>query len=115
VTSTGPPHLPDLQYNTGDATLGAQANRVLWEVLQHMREDPELRLLLRGHADHRGEETMNDTLSRRRAEAAAEFLRERGVDASRLDVVGVGERDPAIAGESPAALRRNRRVQVIWR
>lgn len=109
-----PPALPDLRFSTGEAVLGEQGLRVLWEVGRFMRERPSLRVQLRGHADHRGEEVNNDELSSERAAAAQQFLIDRGIERDRIRTVGVGEREPLDVGETASALRRNRRVQVVW-
>jgi OOP family OmpA-OmpF porin len=47
-----------------------------------------------GHADRIGSEDYNKDLSEKRAQAVADFLAQRGVDSSRLQVEGRGEAEP---------------------
>jgi len=87
----------------------------LLEVVVVMRRRPQLRVLLRGHADERGDEQENLRLSQGRAEAVAAFLVDQGIARERIDVEWVGEAMPADTSGSPAARARNRRVEMVWR
>ena len=110
-----PVALPLLRFSTGSAGLGLPARSVLWEAVRLLRERPALEVLLVGHADERGDEATNHALSVDRAEAAAVFLVERGVDRARIRVEGRGASEPADPRSTPAAHSRNRRVEVVWR
>ena len=62
---------------------------VLDDMATRMRQDPAGRLLIVGHAE-KGERNP-DVLSRRRAEAAKDYIvKERGIDASRITTRGAG-------------------------
>jgi OOP family OmpA-OmpF porin len=52
-----------------------------------------------GHADRIGSEEYNKELSEKRAQAVADFLAQRGVDSSRLQVEGRGESQPLTGSE----------------
>jgi outer membrane protein OmpA-like peptidoglycan-associated protein len=95
--------------------LTSRASEVLDGVVEEMSRRPRLRTLIRGHTDTRGNEALNIGLSRRRAEAVAAYLGERGVARDRMVIEGVGESQPADRQETLNAMARNRRVQVIWR
>ena len=74
---------------------------------------PELRakrFLIEGHTDARGGVPLNMELSRRRAQAVADFLAAQGVEQSRIEVRGFGPSMP-IPGHS-ASDPRNRRVEA---
>lgn len=74
---------------------------------------PELRskrFLIEGHTDARGGIPLNMELSRRRAQAVADFLSAQGVERSRIQVRGFGPSTP-IPGHS-ASDPRNRRVEA---
>jgi outer membrane protein OmpA-like peptidoglycan-associated protein len=76
-----------------------------------MEEHSEyLRIRVEGHADERGTDAYNDWLSTERARRAASWLERFGVDASRIEIVGYGRRNPAVPGRTMHALRQNRRV-----
>lgn len=69
------------------------------------------RLRIEGHTDASGSAAANRDLSRRRAQAVADFLAGSGVARNRLDVVGFGSSRP-LAGKLPSA-PENRRVMAI--
>ncbi len=74
---------------------------------------PELsgkRFLIEGHTDSLGGLGANMDLSRRRAQAVADFLSQQGVERSRIEVRGFGPSMP-LSGRS-ASDTRNRRVEA---
>ena len=52
------------------------------------------RVVLTGHADRIGSEDYNQQLSEERAQAVADYLTQKGVDSSRLQVEGRGKNEP---------------------
>lgn len=68
-------------------------------------------LLIAGHTDAIGSETYNLGLSQERANAAARYLRSRGVDRE-ISTVGLGESEPVASNETEYGRQQNRRVEV---
>ena len=68
-------------------------------------------LLIVGHTDDVGTEAYNQDLSERRADAAANYLRSRGVRRS-IRTVGRGEDEPIVSNASEEGRSKNRRVEV---
>ena len=68
-------------------------------------------LLIVGHTDDVGTEGYNQGLSERRADAAADYLRSRGVRRS-IRTVGRGEDEPIASNASEDGRSKNRRVEV---
>ena len=63
------------------------------------------RVLIEGHTDAVGSELYNESLSQRRAQSVRRYLvAMHGIDAGRLEAVGLGETQPA-AGPWPAGRR----------
>jgi outer membrane protein OmpA-like peptidoglycan-associated protein len=105
-----------LHFATGSAELSPQAQRVLLDLGNVMREDSFARdeFLVEGHTDTVGPLAYNQDLSERRARAAAEFLIARaGVNPARLHSVGRGETAPAVPTRDEMPEARNRRVEVV--
>lgn len=78
--------------------LSEQAKANLAEFAKAL-EDPRLSNVtfsIEGHTDATGDETYNQRLSERRAEAVVNFLRELGADTSRLVVKGFGATSPRV-------------------
>jgi OOP family OmpA-OmpF porin len=76
------------------------------EVLQ----ETQVRVQIGGHTDSTGPEAYNQTLSKRRAESVLDYLRQAGVDQSRLQPTGFGEADPVTSNETRDGRAQNRRV-----
>jgi peptidoglycan-associated lipoprotein len=71
--------------------------------------NPGVKLRIAGHADERGSDEYNLALGNRRAAAAKRYLENKGVDASRLEVVSYGEERPLNPGSDETAYAQNRR------
>jgi outer membrane protein OmpA-like peptidoglycan-associated protein len=85
--------------------------------LAHALADPAFagrKFLFVGHADRRGSDEYNMTLSRERAQAMyGEVIRLEPPLEGRIEVEGRGSREPIDPGTGPEALRANRRLQVV--
>ena len=66
-----------------------------------------------GHADMVGSEKYNRILSQKRADAVKNALVKRGLPASRISALGVGQKDLAVSTKRGQRLRENRRVRLI--
>ena len=80
---------------------------------QVLRDYPELRVRIEGHADERGTVEYNLALGERRAEAARQYLIDLGIDTDRLTTVSYGEERPALEGSNESAWSQNRRDEFV--
>jgi len=76
-----------------------------------LQQNANVRLRISGHCDERGSDEYNLALGMRRANAAKQYLVDRGIDPSRIEVVSFGEERPVDAGHSEDAWARNRRAE----
>lgn len=90
--------------------LNPDAITLLNDLAVRMKQYPEVNLLVEGHTDTSGDEAYNVNLSERRAQAAANYLESQGVDASRLEVVGLGSSQPVADNATKEGREANRRV-----
>jgi peptidoglycan-associated lipoprotein len=74
-----------------------------------MAANAGVKIRIAGHADERGSDEYNLALGNRRAAAAKRYLENKGVDASRIDVVSYGEERPLNPGNDETAYAQNRR------
>jgi peptidoglycan-associated lipoprotein len=74
-----------------------------------MRANSAVRIEVVGHADERGSDEYNLALGNRRAIAARDFMVNRGIDASRITVRSMGERQPLDNRSNEDAWEANRR------
>lgn len=81
---------------------------------QFLRDHPQARVELGGHADERGSREYNLALSERRAKAVLNQLLVSGVRESQLNATAYGEEYPAVDGHNEAAWSKNRRVEIKY-
>jgi outer membrane protein OmpA-like peptidoglycan-associated protein len=93
-------------------TIQPQGRENLRTLAANLDKYPDTDLLVVGHTDDVGAYAYNQTLSERRARAAADFLVAQGVDRSRLRTSGRGELEPVAENTSEAGRQENRRVEI---
>lgn len=101
-----------LLFDFDSSTLRAQARENLTKLASIMGEDDDTDLLIVGHTDSVGDERYNRDLSLRRAQSAANFLINQGIDQSRIQIEGRGESEPIADNDTEAGRQENRRVEV---
>lgn len=105
--------LHDLRFAVNGDTIESNSAVSLQEAIRVLAANPGVRVRIDGHTDSDGAAAYNQDLSERRAEAVRDYLVEKGgLDASRFEVEGFGESQPAVPNESSAQKRRNRRVEL---
>ncbi|MDB4930848.1 MAG: Flagellar motor rotation protein MotB [Myxococcaceae bacterium] len=101
-------------FDSDSARIRERSRPVLAAVAAIIRDVPASRpVLVEGHADQRGTDQYNFTLSFMRALAVAREVAALGVRPAQLRPLGFGRRVPRTAGTSPAELAANRRVEII--
>ena len=84
---------------------------LLDEVLDALRQFPDVAVEIGGHTDDVGTESSNLLLSRLRAAAVLAYLVDNGEDPTRFDVIGCGETRPVADNDTPEGRARNRRIE----
>jgi len=74
---------------------------------------PDTDLTIQGHTDSTGPEAYNQTLSEKRANSVADFLKVQGVDGQRITAVGFGETMPVADNSTVEGRAQNRRVMFV--
>ena len=101
-----------LQFELDKAELLSSSFEVLDPVLDVLDQQPELRIEISGHTCWLGSEAHNNDLSRRRAQAVADYLVSAGVSRDRLVVTHYGESQPIASNLTEEGRERNRRVEI---
>jgi outer membrane protein OmpA-like peptidoglycan-associated protein len=93
------------------STLTAQSLPMLDEIAVNLRANPSFKLTIEGHTDNTSTEQNNERLSRARAVACRGYLVSKGIDVSRIKVIGYGATRPR--GDNATLVGRdlNNRVQ----
>ncbi|MCI5081545.1 MAG: OmpA family protein [Saprospiraceae bacterium] len=87
--------LENIYYDFDESFIREDAKPTLNELAANLQLNPELRIQLGSHTDCRGPARYNQDLSQRRAQAAVDYLIEKGIDAERLSAKGYGEEELA--------------------
>jgi OOP family OmpA-OmpF porin len=66
-----------------------------------------------GHTDGVGSDEYNQKLSVRRATAVRDYMAREGVNASIIDVIGMGKRQPVASNDTAEGRAMNRRVDIL--
>jgi outer membrane protein OmpA-like peptidoglycan-associated protein len=106
--------LGDVLFATGQATLQGDSVRTMGKLAEFFKRYPQRTAVIEGYTDSVGSESMNQSLSERRAQAVKAALVDQGVPADRLRSEGFGEARPAGSNDSADGRRSNRRVEVVF-
>lgn len=91
------------------AQITPEARQTLMQQADWIRQFPELRFSVYGHADAVGSDAYNKALGKRRAQAVVNFFASQGISPSRLEaLVSYGETRPVIP--TPGPEQQNRRT-----
>ncbi len=92
----------------------SRARPVINAIVELVRQHPEwTKMRVEGHADVRGNEEFNLSLSERRARNAMRALVEAGMPPERVEYQGYGESRPRDLRRTEEAHQRNRRVEFV--
>jgi len=100
----------NFEYNKFD--IQPQYFDVLDQNVQVLKNNPSMRVEIKGHTDSIGSMGYNQTLSERRAEAVRDYFVSKGVDPSRMSTRGLGETQPIATNETPEGRAENRRIEI---
>ncbi len=100
-------------FDTDQHDVDASDRAILESQAAWLRQYPNVRVTVEGHADERGTRDYNLALGERRANAAKNYLATLGVDPSRITTVSYGKERPEALGSDPASWARNRRAVTV--
>jgi peptidoglycan-associated lipoprotein len=94
-----------------DAMQALQADSA--ELRDILKDYPEYKLTIEGHADERGSAEYNMALGDARAHAAKDYLTQVGIPGDQLNVVSYGKEKPACQEHDENCWQKNRRVHIV--
>ncbi len=102
----------DLLFASGSSSLSPGAISKVNSLGDTLVRYPESRVVVKGHTDSQGDESLNLRLSQDRAQNVKNFLLARGVEDYRVTAIGLGEQQPIDTNATPDGRSRNRRVEI---
>jgi cytochrome c oxidase subunit II len=105
-------NLKNLKFETGSATLSADSEPELNNIIEAMKAHPTMKVEVAGHTDNVGDVAKNLTLSQQRAQAVVAYLTGKGIAADRMTGAGYGDSKPVADNKSEAGKAQNRRTEL---
>ena len=99
-------------FETGGDQLTASSQGELNRILAAFKQAPAPEIVVIGHTDTVGTESVNDAISLQRAQSIRARLVAMGIDAARIEAAGRGKREPLVPTADGVAEPRNRRVEI---
>jgi OmpA-OmpF porin, OOP family len=108
------PEKLSVQFSFNDAGFKAdqQTDSRIAEFTSWLAKNPTAKLSITGHTDPVGEETFNNELGMKRAEALQRYILSLGIAADRLIVTSKGETEPAADNSTEEGRAKNRRTEI---
>lgn len=98
-----------------DSSEVSSADReTITEHARFLASNPNVSVLIEGHADERGSREYNLALGERRAQAIEQLMLLQGMVKGQQEVISFGEERPAARGNDESAWRLNRRVELMY-
>ncbi|MBO2007937.1 OmpA family protein [Hymenobacter negativus] len=104
--------IEDVLYDYNKYAIRPDAASRLDDLVQAMKNQPDIAIELLSHTDQRGSEHYNRNLSRQRAQAIADYMVKKGIAESRITARSYGETRPLVRWpKTEADYQRNRRTE----
>jgi len=105
----------DVSFDTSSTVIKPPMRAVLDPFADSLRGDPNTHVMIVGHTDSAGPDSVNNPLSLNRAGSVRDYLVGHGVPATRISTAGHGEREPIADNASETGRAKNRRVEIYLR
>ena len=102
-----------VNFDFDSAELTVSARSTLNRQSAFLSVNPDLTIVIEGHADERGTREYNLALGERRATAVRDYLVAKGINSARVRTVSYGKERPAVSGSDEAAWAKNRRASTV--
>ena len=102
-----------VNFDFDSAELTVSARSTLNRQAAFLSVNPDLMIVIEGHADERGTREYNLALGERRATAVRDYLVAKGINSARVRTVSYGKERPAVSGSDEAAWAKNRRATTV--
>jgi outer membrane protein OmpA-like peptidoglycan-associated protein/tetratricopeptide (TPR) repeat protein len=93
--------LKNIFFDFDKATLRPESNVELTNIVNIMKNNPNIKIQISSHTDNKGNDAYNQQLSDERAQAVVNHLIEKGINTNRMKAKGYGETTPVASNENP--------------
>lgn len=103
---------PFVFFEIDRAVLSKEAKDFLDQIAGHLSPSAQVGIKIIGHASSEGSSSYNQILSEKRAQSVADYLIEKGVKNTQLNISGKGETQPLESNTTEQGRSKNRRVEL---
>ncbi|MEI7594571.1 MAG: OmpA family protein [Bacteroidota bacterium] len=103
--------LNNIFFDTDKFDLKSESVAELEKLFGFLKNNPTLKIEVRGHTDNVGNDALNLTLSNNRAKSVYDYLITKGIAKERLQYKGYGETTPIATNDTEAGRQLNRRTE----
>lgn len=100
-----------ITFEPGSVTIDGASRDVIDQIVEVLKECPDVPMEIGGHTDSQGREQMNLSLSQQRADAVLNALLVRRILTSNLTAKGYGEAQPVATNDTEEGREANRRIE----
>ena len=105
--------LGDVLFDLNKADLKSSGEQTIGRLAAFMREYEDRKVRVEGYTDSTGDDSYNQMLSERRAQAVRDELVAQGIERRRVETRGYGEQYPVASNDTSAGRQQNRRVEIV--
>ncbi|MBU0507648.1 OmpA family protein [bacterium] len=102
-----------ITFDTGKSTIKDESQPILEQMVDLMKNNPELKVEIQGHTDNVGKADANLKLSDERAQAVMRVLLDHEIAADRMTAKGYGDTRPVADNATDEGKAKNRRVELV--
>jgi outer membrane protein OmpA-like peptidoglycan-associated protein len=102
-----------LNFETGKSDIKPESQPILDQIVEMLKQNPDLKISIEGHTDNVGSDKSNKALSENRAKSVMNALVSAGIEKSRLSSKGWGATKPIADNSTEDGRFKNRRVEIV--
>jgi OmpA-OmpF porin, OOP family len=104
-----------LLFDTGKSSLKAESQEQIQKTVAILKAFPKVKIKIGGYTDNVGKAVSNMKLSAERATVVMDALMAGGIDKSRLESEGYGDKNPVASNDTDEGKAKNRRIAISVR
>lgn len=104
--------IKDIRFNTAKYNILPQYAEELDKVVEVLKNNPDVKILIEGHTDSVGTDESNMVLSKNRAQSVLNYLVSKGIEKNRLVIKYYGESKPIESNDTVEGRAANRRAHL---
>ena len=102
----------NITFDTNSSTIKSVFQNRLNDIATVLKEYKDSDIIVSGHTDSTGSDSINNPLSENRAKSVKAYLVGKGVSGSRITSVGYGSTQPIASNSTASGRAQNRRVEI---